>query len=164
MPKFCVFVTDGIFVTDGWRPAAPPMPEPWQMAFDLAPALTGPISTPPGCEKNFRIKRHCRTFDGAFFCGMEWDEWNLVRALVQPHNVVLELGARFGTTSCVLAERTGNNGNVVAVEPDPKAHKQLLRNRQRHVRHNTASNRVDLTISMASRTKFDCSVDTRLLR
>ena len=106
----------------------------WQAAFDLAPSTIGPISTPPDCEKGFRIKRACRTFDGAFFCGMEWDEWNLVRALVKPHNVVLELGARFGTTSCVLAERTGNAGNVVAVEPDPKAHKQLLRNRERHVR------------------------------
>ena len=105
----------------------------WEAAFHPAPAFSGPIGAPPEVEgAGFRIKRACRTFDGAFFCGMEWDEWNLVRALVRPNNVVLELGGRFGTTSCVLSQATGNRGNVVAVEPDPKAHRQLLRNRDRH--------------------------------
>ena len=47
-------------------------------------------------------------------------------------NAVLELGGRFGTTSCVLAQSTGNSGAVVAVEPDPSVHAQLLRNRDAH--------------------------------
>jgi FkbM family methyltransferase len=101
--------------------------------INIAPQFPGPMSAPPECEgSSFRIKRPCKSFDGAFFCGMEWDEWNIVRGLVRRNNVVLELGGRFGTTSCVLSEQTGNAGNVVTVEPDPKAHKALLRNRQRH--------------------------------
>lgn len=101
--------------------------------LDVAPVL-GPdatISTPTD-EKDFKIKRPCKTFDGAFFCGMEYDEWNLVRGLVRPGSVVLELGGRFGTTSCVIAEKVGATGRVVAVEPDPKAYRALTRNRARH--------------------------------
>ena len=89
--------------------------------------------TPMEMEANLRIKRPCSTFAGAFFCGMEWDEWQLVKAFVRPENMVLELGARLGTTSCVLAQQTGNTGRVVSVEPDTKAHRPLLRNRARHV-------------------------------
>lgn len=101
--------------------------------FDPAPVYTSMATAPPECEgESFRIKKWCKTFEGAFFCGMEWDEWNLVNALVRPTNTVLELGGRFGTTSCVLARRTGNSGGVVSVEPDTKAHKALLNNRARH--------------------------------
>ena len=98
------------------------MKPPLHSLLDLAPALTSDATAPPDCENGgFRIKRPCKTFDGAFFCGMEFDEWQLVRGLVRPANAVLELGGRFGTTSCVLAQQTGNSGRVVTVEPDPKA-------------------------------------------
>ena len=89
-------------------------------------------AVPPDCEHQFGIKKACRTFAGAFFCGMEWDEWQLVNALVTPDDTVLELGARFGTTSCVLSKRTGNAGRVVAVEPDRSVHSKLIRNRDSH--------------------------------
>lgn len=65
-------------------------------------------------------------------CALEWDEWNLVRALVRPRDTVLEFGARFGTTSCVLAEATGNSGRVISVEPDARAHATLLSNLRRN--------------------------------
>lgn len=100
--------------------------------FSPAPQFSGPAMTPMEMEANLRIKRPCSTFAGAFFCGMEWDEWQLVKAFVRPENMVLELGARLGTTSCVLAQQTGNIGRVVSVEPDTKAHRPLLRNRARH--------------------------------
>ena len=67
----------------------------------------------------------CNTFN----CNIEWDEWNLVRAHVTPTDTVIEFGARYGTTSCVLAEATRNSGRVVAVEPDARAHETLLANR-----------------------------------
>ena len=74
----------------------------------------------------------CRTFVNASFCGIESDMWTMVRALVEPSDTVLELGARYGTTSCVLAEATNNSGRVVSVEPDPQAHRALWENRLRH--------------------------------
>ena len=52
-------------------------------------------------------------------CAVEWDEWQIVRAMVPKNSTVLELGARFGTTSCVLSEAVSPGGMVVAVEPDP---------------------------------------------
>ena len=56
--------------------------------------------------------------------------WVVARALLSPHHRVLELGARYGTTSCVLANLTGNGGRVVSAEPDPRVHKLLLHNRK----------------------------------
>ena len=75
---------------------------------------------------------HCPTFLGASVCGIESDMWTMVRALVSPAHSVLELGARYGTTSCVLAQATNNSGRVVSVEPDPAAHDALQRNRAAH--------------------------------
>ena len=43
----------------------------------------------------------------------------LIDALVPPDAVVLEVGARYGTTACMLALKTNNSGNVVSVDPDP---------------------------------------------
>ena len=75
----------------------------------------------------------CRIFSGPaeMKCGIEWDEWMLVRALVRPNDTVLELGARFGTTSCALAAATRNSGKVVAVEPDASVIHHLLQNQRR---------------------------------
>ena len=76
----------------------------------------------------------CTTFAGPanMKCGIEADEWTLARALVRPGDAVLELGARYGTTSCALAAATKNRGHVVAVEPDQDAWPYLKSNQQRH--------------------------------
>ena len=76
----------------------------------------------------YAVGEDCNTFN----CNTEWDEWNVVRAQVLPADAVIEFGARFGTTSCVLAEATRNSGRVVAVEPDARAHSLLLTNRERN--------------------------------
>ena len=34
-----------------------------------------------------------------FYCDIEWDEWMLANAFVQPGDVVVEFGARFGKSS-----------------------------------------------------------------
>ena len=47
-------------------------------------------------------------------------------------HAVLELGGRYGTTACVLAEATNNSGRVVSVEPDPAAHAALRHNLRTH--------------------------------
>jgi FkbM family methyltransferase len=74
----------------------------------------------------------CVTFAVANPCGIEGDMWTMVRALLDPNLAVLELGARYGTTSCVLAAQTRNSGRVVSVEPDPRAHVVLQENLHRH--------------------------------
>ena len=76
----------------------------------------------------------CRSFEmlPEGQCAVEWDEWQIVRAMVRPNSTVLELGARFGTTSCVLSEAVGGGGVVVAVEPDTSAQSLLLRNLVSH--------------------------------
>ena len=74
----------------------------------------------------------CLTYQGANHCAMEFDMWLIVMALVTPDSTVLELGARWGTTSCVLAAATNNSGRVASVDPDTYAHPALSANRDRH--------------------------------
>ncbi|KAL7539571.1 hypothetical protein ACHAWF_006447 [Thalassiosira exigua] len=65
-------------------------------------------------------------------CKIEWDEWMLSNAFVRPGDVVIEFGARYGTTSCILSRNVGKEGHVFAVEMDPLVHGYLLRNRYEH--------------------------------
>lgn len=67
-----------------------------------------------------------------FHCKIEWDEWMLVNAFVKPGDVVIEFGARFGTTSCILSRNVGTEGHVISVEPDINVHGYLLRNGHDH--------------------------------
>jgi len=74
----------------------------------------------------------CNSYRGASRCAMEWDMWMMVNALITPLDTVIEFGARYGTTSCVIAAATNNSGKVVCVEPDVSAHADLIFNRHRH--------------------------------
>ena len=49
---------------------------------------------------------------------METETIRAVRQLVLPSDGVLEVGSRYGTTSCEGAVMQNNSGNLVAVEPD----------------------------------------------
>ncbi|EOD16369.1 hypothetical protein EMIHUDRAFT_210751 [Emiliania huxleyi CCMP1516] len=103
-------------------------------AFTKSPGFPMALAdAPPESEgSRFRHRSPCPTFRGTIWCGMEWDEWQLVRALVRPSDAVLEFGARYGTTSCNLARATLNSGRVVAVEPDSRVRDDLLHNRALH--------------------------------
>lgn len=79
-------------------------------------------------EKNRKEK--C-SFVGAD-CPMENIEHSLVDKYIRSNDVVLELGARFGTTSCAIAHKLNNSGNSVAVEPDPAVWNLLSYNRHTH--------------------------------
>ena len=108
-----------------------------QAALHPAPAFGGLPNAPPLSEGNgFNFTSNawpnCKTFSGTAQCGVEWDTWTVVRALVPTNATVLELGARFGTTGCVLADVTANSGQVVSVEPDAAAVPALLLNRLTH--------------------------------
>ena len=88
-------------------------------------------------RSTFEPREACPTFEPRVrnrpfqfaWCGIEWDEWVMVAALITPNDAVLEFGARYGTTSCSIAAATNNSGRVVAVEPDKSVHDMLLRNR-----------------------------------
>ena len=49
---------------------------------------------------------------------MEEATHRAVRRLIQPSDSVLEVGSRYGTTTCEVAVRQNNSGRLVAVEPD----------------------------------------------
>ena len=83
-------------------------------------------------ERRGNKNGRCSTFRGSHACRIEHDEWVMSTAFITPEHTILELGARYGTTSCVLAQLTNNSGNVVSVEPDPTVHDDLLYNRDAH--------------------------------
>ena len=41
-----------------------------------------------------------------------------VRKLISPSDQVMEVGSRYGSTSCEVAVRQNNSGKLVTVEPD----------------------------------------------
>lgn len=52
-------------------------------------------------------------------CNVESPEHELVRRHILANATVLELGGRYGTTTCEIAAVQRNSGNLVSVEPDP---------------------------------------------
>jgi len=52
--------------------------------------------------------------------------------VITPQDVVLEVGARYGTTSCAVAKSQGNSGNLIAVEADPSVWSVLQYNLATH--------------------------------
>jgi len=65
-------------------------------------------------------------------CGLEMTTWDLVNEYVFPNATVLELGARYGTTSCVISKRLHNSGQQVSVDPDYKVWTALESNLKAH--------------------------------
>jgi len=51
-------------------------------------------------------------------------------AFIEPNDVVLELGARYGSVSVVINRKLNNPFNHVAVDPDPRIWECLKRNRE----------------------------------
>lgn len=62
---------------------------------------------------------------------IEIDEQTLVKRYINPDDIVLELGARYGTVSCTI-NKILNNNNQVVVEPDKRVWKALEENMNRN--------------------------------
>lgn len=60
---------------------------------------------------------------------LEKDEQDIAKAYIEPDNVVLELGARYGTVSCVINKLLNNKTNQVVIEPDEKIWDALEKNK-----------------------------------
>ncbi|AYV75159.1 MAG: putative methyltransferase [Terrestrivirus sp.] len=60
---------------------------------------------------------------------MEAQEQELANTYVEENDVVLELGARYGTVSCTISKKLNNNKNLVVVEPDERVWDALEKNK-----------------------------------
>lgn len=60
---------------------------------------------------------------------LEVDEQYLADNLISEDDVVLELGARYGSVSCIINSNLNNKTNQVVVEPDERVWDALERNR-----------------------------------
>jgi len=69
-------------------------------------------------------------------CGLEHPEHWLVQQYVESNSTgVLELGGRYGTTTCEIAKKLGNSGRNIAVEPDDRVWNVLEQNLASHYCH-----------------------------
>lgn len=103
------------------------LPPPYEMLSFFNYSQLLPLPTTVDEEKG---TGRC-SFWGAF-CPMENVEHRLVRQYIRPNDVVLEVGARFGTTTCTIAAQQQNSGLLVAVEPDASVWHLLARNVNSH--------------------------------
>lgn len=60
---------------------------------------------------------------------VEKDEQDLAKKYILGDDKVLELGARFGSVSCIINSKLNNKRNQVVVEPDERVWSALERNR-----------------------------------
>ncbi len=61
---------------------------------------------------------------------IEFPEQQLVNNHIKPDDVVLELGARYGTVSCAINKKLNNKLNQVSVEPDKRVWSALEENKE----------------------------------
>ena len=69
------------------------------------------VPDPPSCD--FFTENFSRAW-----CGVETETHMAVRKLITPSDQVMEVGSRYGSTSCEVAVRQNNSGKLVTVEPD----------------------------------------------
>jgi FkbM family methyltransferase len=58
----------------------------------------------------------------------ELNEQLLVEKYIKPDDIVLELGARYGTVTCIINKKLNNKNNLVSVEPDKSIWNALDKN------------------------------------
>jgi FkbM family methyltransferase len=64
----------------------------------------------------------------------KFEKWqqDLVRQYILEDDVVLELGARYGSVSCIINSKLNNKSNHIAVEPDYRVWNALEENKKRN--------------------------------
>ena len=63
---------------------------------------------------------------------VEFEEQRLVKEFVKEDDVVLELGARYGSVSCTINQILSNKKSQVSVEPDHRVWSSLKSNREKN--------------------------------
>lgn len=92
-------------------------------------------SSTPGGTAHVASEK-CDSFLGnGFNCYREAPEHELVQKWIPANATVLEFGARFGTTTCEIAKKLQNSGQLVTVEPDHQVWGDLETNIKSHNCH-----------------------------
>lgn len=78
---------------------------------------------------NFTIKNEYNQIINIFDKEFELDEQNIARKYIDKDDCVLELGARYGSVSCITNSKLKNKYNHVVVEPDKRVWKALENNK-----------------------------------
>lgn len=82
---------------------------------------------------------------------LEKTEQELVELFIEKNDVVLELGARYGSVSCTINSKLSNKNNQVSVEPDKRVWEALEKNKKLNdckfniVKGFIGNNKMDLT-------------------
>jgi precorrin-6B methylase 2 len=63
---------------------------------------------------------------------IEHDEQQIANKFISQNDIVLELGARYGSVSCIINSKLNNKYNQVVVEPDKRVWDALEQNRERN--------------------------------
>ena len=61
---------------------------------------------------------------------LEKPEQDIAKKYIQKDDVVLELGARYGSVSCIINSKLNNKKNQVSVEPDERVWEALEKNKK----------------------------------
>jgi len=81
-----------------------------------------------GVTTNYNFKFNDENGKTINYLSVERDEQLLAEKYINSDSIVLELGARYGTVSCIINKKISNTKNQVSVEPDIRVHKCLEEN------------------------------------
>ena len=88
---------------------------------------------------------------------LERDEQEQAYKYIEPNDVVLELGGRYGTVSAVINYKLENKKNHVVVEPDENIVPALIKNRDLN---NSSYYILSKVISNSNKKKIECGYST----
>lgn len=81
-------------------------------------------------QGGFRLRFHPTALSAALWIDPHDRDadYRFLEAVLEPGNVVVDVGANIGNTALAAASRVGASGRVVAFEPHPRTHAFLLEN------------------------------------
>lgn len=110
-----------------------PSPRPLRIAkrllFRLLHAGRAPHSVTARCAGVFlRFNSNCRIAEDLYANAFERKQRAALDRLIEPGTTAIDVGANLGFYTCLLAERVGPAGRVIAVEPTPSVYNDMTAN------------------------------------
>ncbi|CAE7198541.1 unnamed protein product [Symbiodinium sp. CCMP2592] len=104
----------------------------WEDHAPLSPGSSVVVVTQAEYDGTVACSFVSESTEKSVFCAQEVAEHTLVKRWIPRDATVLEMGARYGTTSCAISQALGNSGKQVAVEPDERVWNAISQNRATH--------------------------------